>query len=205
MDNYEKMQEAARLRFLQYDFEELLQRPSVKAIPTGLEFLFLGAVCQVSRQTGKVTFPQRKDSRGTVLESLCVYDWLCDSRKDAKASEEYCPVSSLSRVYVSGNGLQLDGNSLADEIEKNPAAFLKACKALGGRETQGADLAALIPAFPDFSVLLHFYFGDEEFAPRLIFLWDSHILQFLRYETVYYLAGCLINRLSVYIQPLGLI
>jgi len=52
-----------------------------------------------------------------------------------------------------------------------------------------------VPIFPDLSMQLKFYFADEEFPPSLTFLWDKNILDFVRYETVYYIAGVLRDRL----------
>ena len=51
-------------------------------------------------------------------------------------------------------------------------------------------------AFADLPVRLKFYFADEEFPASLTVLWDKNILDFIRYETVYYLAACLFSRLS---------
>ena len=52
-----------------------------------------------------------------------------------------------------------------------------------------------LPVFPGVSMCLKFYFADEEFPPQLTFLWDKNMLQFVRYETVYYIAGCIRERL----------
>ena len=43
---------------------------------------------------------------------------------------------------------------------------------------------------------LFFWAGDEEFAPRMRFLWDENSLQYLRYETMHYLLGVLRQRLK---------
>ena len=38
-----------------------------------------------------------------------------------------------------------------------------------------------------------FWEGDEEFAPRLRFLWDENALQYLRFETMHMAASLLIK------------
>ena len=38
--------------------------------------------------------------------------------------------------------------------------------------------------------------GDEEFPPGLRFLWDENALMYIRYETMYYAKGLLLQRLA---------
>ena len=192
MNNYEKMQEAARLHFLSYDYQALSQRSGVVAGEQGLTIRFLGQECYVNRETGAIFVDGRQAGFG---ESLTVYDWLCDGQAGAIASGTFCSIHSLPGVFVSGGTLGLNGNSVAPLIARNPEKFLELCRQMDGRQVDGADLAVVIRAFPDLPVLLKFYDADEEFAPSLSLLWDSNILQFLRYETVYYLAGCLLERI----------
>ena len=105
-------------------------------------------------------------------------------------------MGSLPGIYVGGSGLMMSGDSLAKQIDSAPERFRAACQAMGGREVALGDLGFEIPAFPGVAMCLKFYFGDEEFPPQLTFLWDKNILQFVRYETVYYIAGCIRERLQ---------
>ena len=191
MNNYEKMQEAARLRFLEYEFDKLCAHPAIRAEEGGLKFRFLGQECYVNRETGEILIQGRK---ANFIESLTVYDWLCDRKEDAVAANEFCAVNSLPGVLVSGGTLGLTGNSIAPLIAKNPAGFLEICKSMNGKQATGADLAVVIYPLPDLPMLLKFYHEDEEFPASLSLLWDRNILRFLRYETIYYLAGCLLER-----------
>ena len=192
MNNYEKMQEAARLHFLEYDFDVLVRRTPAQIGKRGLTFSFLGQTCDVDRATGEIFIDA---VTANFSQSLTVYDWLCDRRPDAAAANEFCTVHSLPGVLVSGGTLGLNGNSVAPLIAKKPDKFLEICGCMDGKQVAGADLAVIIRAFPDLPVLLKFYYADEEFPPSLSLLWDRNILQFIRYETVYYLAGCLLNRI----------
>ena len=195
MNNYEKMQEAARLRFLQYDPERLGSKPGVTNREDFLETCFLGELCRISKTTGHIFFPSRGES-ADFSESLCVYDWLCDRREDAVAANRFCMVHSLPGIVVSGSGLTMNCDSAAHVIAQNKQAFLALCDTMGGKSADGADFAVIINAFPDLPVLMKFYDADEEFPASLSLLWDENVLQFLRYETVYYLAGCLLRRLK---------
>lgn len=193
MNNYEKMMADARLRFTAYDMGTLAQRPGVRETADDLITEFLGETVHIPKKTGELTVGGRKADFG---ETLAVLDWLCDGKPNAKAAREYCAVGSLPGIYVGGSGLMMSGDSLAKQIDSAPEHFRAACQAMGGREVALGDLGFEIPVFPGVAMCLKFYFGDEEFPPQLTFLWDKNILQFVRYETVYYIAGCIRERLQ---------
>ena len=128
-------------------------------------------------------------------QTLSILDWLCDGKSAAVAAEDYCPVASLPGVYVGGSGLSMQMPNLAAAIHASPDAFRIACQTIGATEKNLGDLGAKLEILPGLSMCLKFYFGDEEFAPQLTLLWDRNMLHFVRYETVYYIAGCLQKRL----------
>ena len=195
MDNYALMTQAAKRRFLEYDPEALAKRPGVADRGRFLSTVFLGETVLVGKSTGEVYFPE-DDRAGNFSECLTVFDWLCDRREDAAASGEFCTVSSLPGVLVRGSGLSMGAEALAARIEEDPEAFCGVCRAMGGRQIPLGDLGFELYAFPDLPLKLKFYRSDEDFPPSLTLLWNKNTLQFLRYETVYYLAGCLIRRLE---------
>ncbi len=190
MNNYDVMRRAAEARFCTYDFDALAQKPGVTATETGLQTRFFGKTVAVDRKTGTVSFPE-EDRRGDFGETLTVLDWLCDRKEDATAAMEFCPVSSLPGVLVSGGNLVMNPSALAAKIDKNPEKFQKICQALGGQPVALGDFGFRLLAFPDLPMALKFYHSDEEFPASLTLLWDRNTLQFIRYETVYYMAGCL--------------
>ena len=193
MNNYDRMLDAARRRFLEYDLSELSRRPGVTDEGECLATCFLGHRTLIRKADGAVFLDGRP---AKFEEGLCVYDWLCDRRPQASASGELCPVSSLPGVYVRGSGLSMDMEALARRIHCCPEAFCEACARLGGKALPLGDLGFRLEVFPGLPAGLKFYFGDEEFLPRLTLLWDKNILCFVRYETVYYIAGCLERRLA---------
>lgn len=60
----------------------------------------------------------------------------------------------------------------------------------------GADLGYAVPAVLGVPVWVQFWHSDEEFAPRLRYLWDENALQFIRYETMWYAVGLLLERIK---------
>ncbi len=200
MNNYEKMLEAARLRFLDYDISRLASRPGVTDEGDRLTTQFLGQRAEVRKADGRIFLDGQPANFG---QGLTIYDWLCDGKPDACASYDFCPVTSLPGIFVAGKGLTLNGDRLASAIDKNPEAFRTACKALGGTEIAAGDMGFQLMPLPGLPMQLKFYHSDEEFPATLTLLWDKNILQFLRYETVYYLAGCLLRRLEQKASPWG--
>ena len=55
------------------------------------------------------------------------------------------------------------------------------------------DMSFRFPVFDGLTVILKFYHSDEEFPASAILLWDSNTLQYIFYETVFYIAGFLIH------------
>ena len=104
------------------------------------------------------------------------------------------------------------GNSPSTDpfVEKYARAFSgkveevkQACICLGGKQRErlaGADVTFEMPVLPDFSVLLQFWDGDEEFLPKILLLWDKVSLSYLHFETTYYLQGDLLKAI---LQTIG--
>ncbi len=193
MNNYDKMLESARLRFLEYDFFRLTRRPGVTDLGDCLSTRFLGEETRIRKTDGQILLSGRPAGFG---EGLTVYDWLCDATPGAKAAGEFCQVTSLPGILVRSGTLVMNCDTLAAKIDKAPAAFVAAVEKMGGRMLPLGDLGCEIMAFPDLPMRIKFYHSDEEFSASMTLLWDRNTLDFIRYETVYYLAGCLRERLK---------
>ena len=192
MNNYEKMLCDAAGRFASYDLKALASKPGITVEEKYLVTCFLGACVKICTATGAVTLDGEPAGFSA---SLAVYDWLCDGKKNAVAAGEFATVTSLPGVYVGGSGLTMRYPALARAIEKNPTGFQNACAKMGGRAVELGDMGFQIPVFPGLSMQLKFYYSDDEFPPALTFLWDKHMLDFVRYETIYYICGVLGERL----------
>ena len=63
-------------------------------------------------------------------------------------------------------------------------------------------MTARIDVFPFFPVMFQFWEGDEEFSPQVRVLWDRNTMQYLHFETTYYLQGDLMERLQIIIEEM---
>ena len=197
MNNYDRMLLAARQRFLKYDSQVLGQKPGVTELGSELVTCFLGQQTTIGKTDGQIFIDGKMAGFG---EGLSVLDWLCDRAPDATASMEFCPIGSLPGVYVGGGNLSMDMLALSRVIHEKPEEFRSACEKMGAESQNMGDISYRLQIFPDLPMCLKFYFGDEEFPPQLTLLWDRNMLRFVRYETIYYIAGCLQKRLLALIN-----
>ena len=84
----------------------------------------------------------------------------------------------------------------AETFAGDPEGFRRACLALGGRELPNGDMAYAIEVFDGLCILLQLWFGDEEFPANLRFLWDENATMYIKYETMYYARGLLLEKLE---------
>lgn len=199
MDNYEIAKERIRPEFLKYSQDEMIRRFGLDHSDQYLYVEFCGETFRIERSTGIV----EKDPEGNGFlsgiqpgsyeEVLSIYDMLCYSRPDAALSGQWSLVNSLPGV---GQNNGLGDNAVMTyekEIDRDQEAFRRACRELKGTEVPMGDIGFEIPVFPFFPVRLRFYGSDEEFPAKLSVLFDRNTLQYLHYETTYYVVNCLMR------------
>ena len=75
-----------------------------------------------------------------------------------------------------------------DQLEKN-------CLRIGGIPFGKGDISFKIPVFKDLCIVVAFWEADEDFPPQLQIKPDTNTLDYMRYETIWYMAGCLVTEL----------
>ena len=175
MDNYEKQVYTGRELFLKYDQDKLIEKYCLKHDEEYLYLKYIGTEYRINRRNG----------------------FLCCSGQEIlpPLTGQWQPVG---RFVPAGSSPSTD-----PFVEKYARAFSgkveevkQACICLGGKQTKrlaGADLTFEMPVLPEFSVLLQFWDGDEEFPPKILLLWDKVSLSYLHFETTYYLQGDLLK------------
>ena len=173
------------------------------------EYLYLkyvGTEYRINRRDGAIEYVadgEWKDCKEYTMV-MTIYDFLCCSGQEIlpPLTGQWQPVG---RFVTAGSSPSTDSF-----VEKYARAFSgkveevkQACTCLGGKQTErlaGADLTFEMPVLPDFSVLLQFWDGDEEFLPKILLLWDKVSLSYLHFETTYYLQGDLLKTI---LQTIG--
>lgn len=194
-DNYAISAQNAKKLFLSYDQQKLIDKLNLKFDDAYLYTTFLGSPYRIARSTGDL---QRKAGEAWVDgnsfdEVLTLFDLVCDSAEARTPAHRWKNMTDFGLQFH--QNLMESRDPLAEWAQAEPEAFRGALLAMGAREIRGADIAFALPVFDMLEMALFFWAGDEEFAPRIRYLWDENALQYIRYETMYYCLGCLRTRL----------
>lgn len=196
-DNYQLQAKQAQQRFLTYDQGELVKKLGIAQDEQYFYINLIGSTYRLCRKTGSQQKQVGADwvDANSHRQVMTLLDLVCDSRPDRIITGRFRSMESFGRMFHQ-NLLQNRKDPLAERIQQDPAGFCRACEALGGKPIPGGDLAYSIPVFEDLQVGLVFWQGDEEFYPRLRYLWDENALMYLKYETMYYALDLLLSELS---------
>ena len=195
-NNYLIQAAQAKQRFLTYDQTKLIGKFSLESDG---KYIYVNLLCQpyrINRRTGDM----EKQEQGlwidgnTYEEVMTLLDILCDSRDDRCLSGQWQNMQSFGLQFHQ-NLLEEQRDPMAERIDGNPDAFQKACLALGGEPLTGADMSYVFEVFDGLPIAIQFWHGDDEFAPRLRYLWDENARMYIRYETMYFAVSLLLRRL----------
>lgn len=194
--NYDVTRDRVEGEFLKYDQEGMIEKFSLAHDEDFLCVRFLACDYRVNRKTGRV---ERLDGDGPVHagfnEAMTIFDVLCESKPGCRLSGEFVRVNDLDGVAQTAHlgGNLFDGSAKA--FTHRTGALKAACERLGGTAGKVGDVSYRIPMFDFFPVMLQFWDADDEFDAVLKIMWDRRTLDFMRYETTYYAAGRLLERL----------
>ena len=198
-DNYMLMALKMREQFLKYDQRAMIDKFSLKA---DSEYIYLNYVLRpyrINRQTGAVQWSA--DGFATVHDAghnevMPIYDLLCDSAPGCKLSGRFNNIRNSARLghtgMTSSGALYTDAAGMFDGKTE---LMSRACERLGGVCTPPGDVAYMMNTFDCLPVILRFWEGDEDFGASLSILWDENVLDFIRFETSFYVVGHLLSRI----------
>lgn len=195
-NNYLIQAAQAKRRFLTYDQQRLISKFRLESDEVYIYVNLLCKLYRVNRETGDLSFLEGENwlDGNSYEEVMTLLDLLCDSRDDRWISGRWKNMQSFGLQFHQ-NLLEDQPDSFAQAIDENPEAFCRACRMLGGREMTGADLSFQLEVFDGLPIALRFWHGDDEFLPRLRWLWDENANMYLRYETMYFAVDLLRRRI----------
>ena len=196
-DNYLIQAGQAKARFLTYDQQKLIRKFSL-AFDSG--YLYVNLLCQpyrISRSTGDL---QKQESGlwqdgNSYEEVMTLLDLLCDSRDDRCLSDRWQNMQTFGLQFHQ-NLLEDQEDPFATRLDQNPRLLHRAAENLGAEKISGGDMGYAFELFDGLKIGLLFWHGDEEFAPRLRYLWDENADRYLKYETMYFAIGLLHARMK---------
>ncbi len=196
-NNYAVLAERARQLFLTYDQPAMCARLGLPLTDAEIPIRFLGQPYTVRRADGAVLAPDGSPaSFGAVMT---IYDAL--GRTNApRLSGAFVPTSALHGIRGT-HAVHEDLHSpAAQRFAGRADALERALLARGGRRWERGDVACVLDVFDFFPVGVRFWDADEEFPASLQFFWDANALDFLYYETLWYVMDELIGLLSAAIK-----
>ncbi len=192
-DNYRIQAQQAKAHFLTYNQAKLIRKLRIKADEQYLYTTLFSRKYRICRTTGDV---QRWDEAwvdgNSFAEVMTLLDLICDSRENRYVSGRWKNMGDFGLMFHQ-NLLEDRKDPWALLFEKYPEAFQAACEALNGERLPCGDIAYRIEVFDGLPLMLQLWFGDEEFPPNLRILWDENALMYLRYETMYFAKGLLLE------------
>jgi len=196
-DNYAIQAQQAKTFFLTYDQDALIAKLKLDFDETYLYAPMLSDIYRIHRQTGNIC---RKTETGWVDansfgEVMTLLDLVCDSRKDRFLTGKWKNMTDFGLMFHR-NLLENRTDPWAEKFQADPDAFRQACLALGGKPFPLGDIAYSIELFDGLSILVQLWFGEEEFPACLRLLWDENALMYIKYETMHFAKGLLLQRIK---------
>lgn len=200
-DNYLLQAQQAKRRFLTYDQQKLAEKLKAEMDGQYLYVEFLNDIFRIHRES--VDLQRKKDGMwadaNSYEEVMTLLDLICDSRDGRRIAGRWKSMADFGLQFHQ-NLLEEKKDPLADLIDQVPERFHQACQTLGGSQLSCCDIGYAVRLFEDLRIGIQFWHGDEEFFPRLRFLWDENAREYLRYETMYFAVGLLRSRLREYMK-----
>ena len=196
IDNYSIQARQAKQRFTTYDQEAIIAKLHLRHDEAYLYATMLSEAYRIHRKTGEI-FRETKDNwipTNDFGEVMTLLDLLCDSREDRFLTGKWKSLTDFGLMFHR-NLLEGKADPWADCFEAAPEDFRKACISMGGKPFPKGDIAYAIELFDGLSVLVQLWFGDEEFPACLRFLWDENALMYLKYETMHFAKGMLLEKI----------
>ena len=199
VNNYLIQAQQAKTRFLTYDQQKLLRKFDLQFDE---QYLYVNLLCKqyrIDRVTGDL---QRRDGAvwndgNTYEEVMTLLDLLCDSRDDRCLAHTWQNMQTFGLQFHQ-NLLEERRDPTAERVDRNPQLLHRAAKALGAEAIAGGDIGYAFELFDGLKIGLLFWHGDDEFLPRIRYLWDSNAKQYIRYETMYFAVDLLLRRIREY-------
>lgn len=195
-NNYLIRREEAKKRFLTFDQRELIEKWDLRQDESALYVDFLGETYRIDRESGDVENLALAQQAG-FEEVLSIFDLLCHAKMRPTAKEAFAPVNSLEgKPRAAGVGTEGTYDKYAKIFDTSQERFRESCEKMGGQPIPLGDIGYELPLFADLKLRMKFYGADDEFPPQLTIFLNSNALEFLYYETAFYVIVYLLDRLA---------
>jgi len=197
VNNYLIQAQQAKHWFTTYDQEKLIAKLKLHHDEDFLYVPMLSEEYRIHRKTGDIC---RETAQGWVDansfgEVMTLLDLVCDSREGRYLTGRWKNMTDFGLMFHR-NLTEAKNDPWADHFETNPEGFRRACESFGGIPYPRGDIAYVLELFDGLPILVQLWFGDEEFPACLRLLWDENALMYLKYETMHFFKGLLLEKLK---------
>ena len=182
--NYQIMKGQMAKRFLQYDQKQMTEKFQ---LPCDEEYIYVTFVSSLYRINRKKT---------DYNEAMSIYDVLCDSKSDCHLSGKFVSLNSLKGTVFSSGTVGNIFQKYTGFFDDKTKELARACEKLGGIPEQVGDISYRLEIFPFLPAVFQFWYSDEEFPAMLKFMWDENILDYVHYETIFFMMSHVLSRLE---------
>ena len=176
VNNYLIQAQQAKTRFLTYDQEKLIRKFNLQADDAFLYMTLLYKQYRLSRAAGDLERLEGESwqDANTFEELLTLLDLLCDSRDDRWLTNRWQNMQTFGLQFHQ-NLLEEAKDPFASRIDREPEYLHRAAKTLSAEVISGGDLGYAFELFDGLKIGLLFWHGDDEFLPRVRYLWDYRL------------------------------
>lgn len=196
-NNYLIQAQQAKQLFLSYDQNQLINKLHLINDENYLYVSMLSHPYRISRHTGDID--KETDHGWTDANSfgevMTLLDLVCDSKDNRFLTGKWKNMTDFGLMFHR-NLLENKTDPWAEKFQADPEGFRAACEKLGGKPFPLGDIAYAIELFDGLSILVQLWFGEEEFPAALRFLWDENALMYIKYETMYFAKGLLLQEIE---------
>ena len=195
-NNYDISADRAKEYFMKYSADSIIEKWQLSSDEEWMYVTFLGWNYKI-RKSDREVVNLTEDRKVSFEEVLSIFDLLAHTEGKPVASNEYAGVNSLK-----GQGAQVgvgEGDffgKYAKLFGDDILSFKAACQTLAGREIKLGDFGYEFDIFEDLKIRLKFYEADDEFPSSMMFFWNDNALEFIYYETAYYIMVFLCSRIE---------
>lgn len=193
--NYDVQVQRAKDAFLQWDSRRIAEKFSLRRDGQWLYLSYLGRMHRISCENGDVEEQAAGQWRpGSFGAHMAIFDALC--RETAGTlSGKWATVNNLEGLHHPGVGEETMYGDIARAFSGKQQRLCEIGARWGAEPFPVGDAAFILPIFPFLPMVFQFWEGDDEFPPQIRLLWDSNALSFVRYETIWYISGDLLEEL----------
>jgi len=203
--NYEIMRDQMQTEFLKYDQMHMIRKFHLEYDQQYLYLMFVQRKYRINRNSGKVEWSEDEFIHTEVAdynEAMSIFDVLCYSKDNCHLSGRYSKINNLKGTVQSAN----PGRGLYIHYEKffdhKLDLMSRACEQLGGVKMGKGNVSYLLDTFDFLPMMIQFWESDEEFPANLQILWDENIMDYVHFETSFFIAFHVLRRICELIEKM---